>query len=281
MTFGSGVRHIDRRPVARADLRCGGATLAPGAVEGTSVLHDELLDTLGREIAGGVAPPGTVLTLEQIGSRFGVSRTVAREAMRLLESMRLITSRRRVGLVVRPPDEWDVYSPRLIRWRLDGPQRAEQLRTLTELRTAVEPIAAGAAASAVGGTQGGTDLVPMAARMRELGEAGLLSEFMDLDIEFHSRLLRASGNEMFAALTEVVAEVLRGRTEHGLMPPHPKEEALAAHEAVAAAVAAGDAEAAEAAMALIVNEVRRALVDDPAAYEHAVGPRPTTPLRRG
>ena len=224
------------------------------------MLHDELLDTLGREIADGTTPPGAVLTLEQIGARFGVSRTVAREAMHLLESMRLITSRRRVGLVVRPPAEWDVYAPRLIRWRLDGPHRADQLRTLTELRTAVEPIAAGAAAAA--GSPDAAELVPMAARMRELGEAGLLSDFMDLDIEFHSRLLRTSGNEMFAALTDVVAEVLRGRTEHGLMPPHPKEEALAGHEAVAAAVAAGDREAAEAAMGRIVNEVRRALVDE-------------------
>jgi DNA-binding FadR family transcriptional regulator len=228
------------------------------------VLHDELLDGLGREIAGGSTAPGTVLTLDRIRTRFGVSRTVAREAMRLLESMRLITSRRHVGLVVRPPDEWDVYSPRLIRWRPDGPQRANQLRSLTELRIAVEPIAAGAAAAAAGAREG-AELVAIAARMRQLGEAGLLSEFLELDIEFHCRLLRASGNEMFGALTDVVAEVLRGNTEHGLMPAHPKEEALAAHEVVAAAVLAGDAEAAEAAMAHIVDEVRRALVDERAA----------------
>jgi len=220
------------------------------------VLHDELLDALGRDIADGTTPPGTVLTLEQLGTRFGVSRTVAREAMRMLESMRLITSRRRVGLVVRPREDWDVYAPRLIRWRLDGPQRAEQLRTLTELRIAVEPLAARAAAVAAAGDD---ELAAMTVRMRELGEAGRLEEFMDLDIEFHSRLLRASGNEMFAALTDAVAEVLRGRTEHGLMPPHPEEEALAAHEAVAAAVRDGDPVAAQDAMERIVDEVRRAL----------------------
>jgi len=223
-----------------------------------AVLHDGLLDSLGREIVDGVTPVGSALTLDGICVRFGVSRTVAREAMRMLESMRLITSRRRVGLVVRPREEWDVFDPRLIRWRLDGPQRSDQLRSLTELRLAVEPHAAACAAAAAG-RQEGDELVALTARMRRLGEEGRLAEFMELDIEFHARLLRASGNEMFAALTDVVAEVLRGRTEHGLMPPHPEEEALSAHEAVAAAVRAGDPVAAEVAMSQITTEVRRAL----------------------
>ena len=227
-----------------------------------SVLHDGLLDSLGREIVDGATPPGSALTLDQISARFGVSRTVAREAMRMLESMRLITSRRRVGLVVRPREEWDVFDPRLIRWRLDGLQRAEQLRSLTELRLAVEPHAAACAARSAG-RERGAELVRLAARMRQLGEEGRLDEFMELDIEFHARLLRASGNEMFAALTDVVAEVLRGRTEHGLMPSHPEEEALSTHEAVAVAVQAGDADAAEAAMSRITDEVRRALAASP------------------
>ncbi|OZB48175.1 MAG: GntR family transcriptional regulator [Cellulomonas sp. 14-74-6] len=235
-----------------------------------AVLHDGLLDALGREIVDGVTPVGSALTLDGICVRFGVSRTVAREAMRMLESMRLITSRRRVGLVVRPREEWDVFDPRLIRWRLDGPQRADQLRSLTELRLAVEPHAAACAAAAAG-RQEGDELLALTARMRRLGEEGRLAEFMELDIEFHARLLRASGNEMFAALTDVVAEVLRGRTEHGLMPPHPEEEALAAHEAVAAAVRAGDAEAAEAAMSLITTEVRRALAAAPATPSSSSG----------
>ena len=227
------------------------------------MLHDALLDALGHEIVEGITPVGTALTLDGICTRFGISRTVAREAMRMLESMRLITSRRRVGLVVRPREEWDVFDPRLIRWRLDGPQREEQLRSLTELRLAVEPHSAACAAAAAG-RQEGDELVALTTRMRRLGEEGRLAEFMEVDIEFHARLLRASGNEMFAALTDLVAEVLRGRTEHGLMPPHPEEEALTAHEELAAAVQAGDPEAAEAAMSRITSEVRRALAARPA-----------------
>lgn len=222
------------------------------------MLHEALLEEIGQEIVEGRTPVGTAFTLDALSTRFAVSRTVARDTMRILESMRLITSRRRVGLVVRPPEDWDVYDPRLIQWRLDGPGREDQLRSLTELRTAVEPAAAFATAQR-GATDVGPELVELAREMRALGEAGRLEEFLELDIRFHTLVLTGSGNEMFAALTDVVGEVLRGRTRHGLMPPHPAPEALEGHEQVARAVTEGDPEAAERAMALIVQEVRRAL----------------------
>jgi DNA-binding FadR family transcriptional regulator len=224
----------------------------------TTALHTTVLDTLGRRITSGDVAAGTPLTLEAIGAEFGVSRTVAREVMRLLEGLGLVRSRRRVGLVVLGIDEWNVLDPRVIRWRLEGPGRDDQLRTLTELRHAVEPLAAaGAARNAP--AQVRDELVAVAARMRLLGEAGDLEEFLALDVRMHELLLRSSGNEMFGALAEVVAEVLSGRTHLGLMPAAPVPEALDQHEAVAHAVAAGDADAAEAAMAAIVGEVRAAL----------------------
>jgi len=224
----------------------------------TTVLHTTVLDTLGRRITSGDAPAGTPLTLESIGTEFGVSRTVAREVMRLLEGLGLVRSKRRVGIVVLGIEDWNVLDPRVIRWRLEGPGRDAQLRTLTELRHAVEPLAAaGAARHATDAER--AELVAAAARMRMLGEAGDLEEFLALDVRFHEILLRASGNEMFGALAGVVAAVLSGRTHLGLMPASPVPEALDQHEAVARAVADADAEAAEAAMAAIVGEVRSAL----------------------
>ena len=50
---------------------------------------------------------------------------------------------------------------------------------------------------------------------------------------------------MFTALEGMVAEVLTSRTQQGLMPFKPRNEALQAHEDVAAAVAGGDAVTAE------------------------------------
>lgn len=226
---------------------------------GIAALHSTVLDTIGLEITCGELPAGHVLTLDRIQERFGVSRTVARETMRILESMGLVRSRRRVGITVQPAESWNVFDPRVIWWRLSGSGRDAQLRSLTELRIAVEPLAASAAARSASGEQR-THVADVAARMRTLGEAGKLDEFMELDIAFHSLLLRASGNEMFGALADVVAVVLRGRTQLGLMPHQPVPEALDLHEEVAHAVADGRGADAEHAMRQLLAEVRDAML---------------------
>lgn len=222
-------------------------------------LHDPVLDAIGLDIACGALPAGRVLTLEGIQERFGVSRTVAREAMRVLESMGLVRSRRRVGITVQPVASWNVFDTKVIWWRLSGTGRDAQLRSLTELRVAVEPLAAAAAARGASGAQRAR-ITELASALRGLGEAADLAVFMERDVEFHTLLLRSGGNEMFAALADAVAAVLRGRTRLGLMPHRPVPEALGAHEAVARAVADGRPAEAEAAMRELLAEVRAAML---------------------
>src|SRR5438445_1654204 len=128
---------------APANDRAGGAPAPegdrpPGAGDGAG-LHRRMLDTIGGAIASGQLAPGRRLTLEELQLEFGVSRTVARDTMRALETMNLVTSRRRVGIVVQDPARWNVYDPQLVRWRLRSPRRDEQYASLTELRIAVEP----------------------------------------------------------------------------------------------------------------------------------------------
>lgn len=226
---------------------------------GVEARHSSVLDAIGMQIADGTWQAGHVLTLESIQDEYGVSRTVARETMRVLESMGLVISRRRVGITVRPLSEWNVFDPRVIWWRLSGPGRDAQLRSLTELRIAVEPLAAGAAAR--GASAADRDRIGvLAVAMRASGEAGDLETFLEQDIELHGLLLRASGNEMFMALEDVVAVVLRGRTHLGLMPHQPVPKALDLHEEVARRVATGQPEAAETAMRELLSEVRAAVV---------------------
>lgn len=197
------------------------------------------------------------MTLEQIQHEYGISRTVAREVMRILESMSLIESRRRVGIIVQDPQLWSVFNPQIIRWRLAGADRDLQLRWLTELRVAVEPWAANLAASSADAV--GAELIAIARRMRAEGEAGDLASFLESDVEFHALILRGSGNGMFAALSDVVAEVLAGRTHLGLMPHTPSATALDLHEVVARAILDHEALAAMSAMSDLLSEVRGAL----------------------
>ncbi|MGG5172310.1 FadR/GntR family transcriptional regulator [Pseudarthrobacter sp. J1738] len=223
-----------------------------------SGLHQRMLDTLGESIASGQLAPGTRLTLDDLQQEFGVSRTIARDTTHVLESMNLVYSRRRVGIVVQSPEQWNVFDPKLVHWRLASSRREAQYASLTELRIAVEPIAAAAAARRASHSQRG-DLSALAAELRRLGEAGDLEAFLAADVAFHRLLLRASGNEMFAALDQMVEEVLTSRTRQGLMPFHPRETALQAHEDVASAIASGDTNKAEEAMHEVVSEVRRAM----------------------
>ncbi len=222
------------------------------------VMYSRIIDELGRSIVNGEIRAGERLTIEQLQQRFGVSRTVIRDCMRILESMNLVFSKRRVGIVVQAARQWNVYDARVIRWRLGGASRTQQFRSLTELRCAVEPLAAGSAARNATAEQRAA-VVRLARQLRTLGEAGQLEEFLAVDIEFHALLLLASGNEMFFALQDVVAEVLSGRTHQGLMPSNPREHALASHELVAAAVASGDGETAENVMRDLLAEVREAI----------------------
>src|SRR5690242_17310675 len=82
--------------------------------------HASVLEALGSRIAAGRVGVGAVLTLDGVCSEHAVSRSVAREAIRVLESMGLVASRRRVGITVQPRWRWNVFDPRIIRWRLDG-----------------------------------------------------------------------------------------------------------------------------------------------------------------
>lgn len=210
-------------------------------------LHGHVVDRLGLAICGQELLPGTVMTIEDIEQRYGVSRSVIRESVRVLESMGLASSKRRVGVLVLPPSSWNLYDPQVIRWRLASSGRIVQLRSLTELRMAIEPEAARLAAIRSPLTNA-SDLMGLAGQLWAAGEAGNGELFLSLDMQFHRLVLVSSGNEMFAKLHTVVSEILAGRTNYGLMPQHPHQEALQLHVDVASAIQRGAPDVAQAAM---------------------------------
>ncbi|MET9549026.1 MULTISPECIES: FadR/GntR family transcriptional regulator [unclassified Streptomyces] len=208
-------------------------------------LHSRVLESLGPAITAGEYPPGSVLRTDELAQRFEVSRSVMREAVRVLESMHLVASRRRVGVTVLPTEQWNVYDPQVIRWRLAGADRPRQLRSLTVLRSAIEPVAAGLAARHATAAHC-AELTECALGMVAHSRGHQLEGYLKHDVAFHRVILNASGNEMFARLGDVVAEVLTGRTAHQVMFEDPDPPAVSLHVQVAEAVREGDAARAEA-----------------------------------
>ncbi|HEY0248291.1 MAG TPA: FCD domain-containing protein [Gryllotalpicola sp.] len=195
---------------------------------------DGVLDGLGAAIVSGRVPAGHVESVEAIVARTGVSRSIVREAVRVLVAAGLLSAGRRVGLRVLPDTSWDALNADVIRWRLDAPSRAAQLTELIEVRLAFEPPAAAAAALRR------TDAE--AARLSELADAIAAAAspdaFFAADVGFHSLLLACSRNAMFARLQTVVAEALRERSlgGHPRYPADPRDVEL--HGLIAAAVGA-------------------------------------------
>jgi DNA-binding FadR family transcriptional regulator len=221
-------------------------------------LHGNLVTALGTAIVSGKYSPGQVLTLDGVSAEYGLSRSVAREAIRVLESMGMVASRRRVGITIQPSENWNVFDPGLIRWRLESADRTAQLVSLSELRRGFEPAAAALAARRADPHQ----CRIMAAAVSDMvmhGRSGDLDAYLIADKIFHHTLLEASGNEMFRALNGVVAEVLNGRTHHGMMPATPNPKAIDLHDEVARAIRLGDDAAAERAMRAIIDEAAHAV----------------------
>lgn len=216
-------------------------------------LHAHLLDSLGRALTSGHYPSGTILRLDELTTRYGVSRTVAREAVRVLEALRMVRSRPKIGMIVLPADEWNLFDPQLIRWRLAGADRRDLLGQLSQLRAAVEPVAARLAAAKATVEQQ-TGLLQLVHEMRTHAVEGDIPAFIAADIAFHRLVFLACGNGLFVNVGEVTAEVLHGRAELRLLPPTLANTALDWHSLVAAAIQRGDEVQAERVSRWIVEQ---------------------------
>jgi DNA-binding FadR family transcriptional regulator len=228
-------------------------------------LHHAALDEIGQEIVDGVRPVGSVLTLADLEQRFMVSRTVAREIMRILESLGMVRSRRRVGITIRPRTNWNVLDPLVVRWRLRGAEHDRVLLDVTELRASLQPMAAELAARNATPEQRQrlielADEIVRTSRQPDRGAATAEAE-----VDFNTLLLRATANELFAGFSGMVRLVQRMDPQVSVEPGLVWAER---YRRIAGAVAAGDGETAR-----IASRAQVAL--GLAAMAARVGPRPS------
>lgn len=216
-----------------------------------------LLDELGRTIVTGGYDDQPFPTEADLTKRFAVSRSVTREAVKMLTAKGLLTARPRKGTTVQPPSRWNLFDADVLRWLLERKFSLELLRQFTELRIAIEPEAARIAAGAA--DPDGLAGIRAGYRRMEAAEAGD-DDPLEADIAFHIAVLRASGNPFYQQFRDVVTTALRtsirftnrfkGRTA-----------SLPQHLAVLSAIEKRNATKAKAAMTALIADVMTLIAD--------------------
>lgn len=202
-------------------------------------LHGQAVQQLGREIVAGKRQPGAMLDPEQLVGELGVSRTVVREALRVLTDKGLVAARPKVGTYVRDRADWRTLDPDMLRWRYETATDFAFLDSLAEVRRIIEP--AGAALAAQRRTEVDLEILRDALEQMEQAHADRDSDAATAaDLVFHRTLLAAGHNELLEQMEMVIAAGLRVRDR--LVHDRPGwDDATPDHRAVYDAVAAGDA----------------------------------------
>ncbi|WP_157218607.1 FadR/GntR family transcriptional regulator [Flavisphingomonas formosensis] len=217
-----------------------------------------LLDRLGKQIVSGAFEGKTFPTEAELSLQHGVSRSVTREAVKMLTAKGLLTARPRQGTSIQSVSHWNLFDPDVLRWLLERKFSIDLLVQFSQLRQAIEPAAAALAAEAAGErelAQIDAGLARMAA-----AEAGD-DDALEADIAFHIAVLRASGNPFFEQLRDVVTTALRTsiRVTNRIVG---RTADLAAHAAVRDAIRGRDPAAAHAAMKHIISDVMVVISDN-------------------
>ena len=232
---------------------------------GRNLTYD-LQERLGRAIVGGAYEEGFP-TEAELSKAHGLSRSVTREAVKMLSAKGLLSARPRVGTVIEPSESWNLLDPDVLRWLLERQFSLDLLRQFSELRLGIEPVAAALAAQ----FPDSPAIAPI-----ELGfarmEAAALGEDdpLEADIQFHIAILRATRNPFFHQFEEMVRTALHtsiqftnrfaGRTAN-----------IAEHGDVLIAIREGDSTRARRAMYRLIDEVLE-LIDQAREHEQAGQP---------
>ena len=210
-----------------------------------------MLDALGKEIVTGFYDERPFPTEAELARQHDVSRSVTREAVKMLTAKGLLTARPRKGTTVRPAADWNLFDPDVLRWLLERKFSLELLRRFTELRIAIEPAAASLAAAAAD-AEGRAAIAAGYARM-VAAEAGD-DDPLEADIAFHIAILRASANPFYAQFRDVVTTALRTsiRFTNRL---EGRTASLPQHCAVLSAIDGRDGAGAQAAMTELIADV--------------------------
>lgn len=220
---------------------------------GRNLTH-QLTHQLGAAIVQGqYAIEKSFPTEAELSTQFNISRSVTREAVKMLTAKGLIASRPRQGIRVMPSTHWNMFDADVLSWTLNARPSLELLREFTQLRMAIEPEAAALAAENAADKALIQTIGNALARMKKADEG--LDDPLAADIEFHCAVLSASNNRFFYQLREFIQVALRV----SIASTNQLKGVLTAnyddHKRIYDAICAGDKEKAAAAVKVLLVEV--------------------------
>ncbi len=217
-------------------------------------LHRHLVEAVGLRIVRGEIKAGETLPTEaDLGAEFGVSRTVTREAIKVLAEKGMVESRPKVGTQVQPRQQWNLIDPDILNWEYEVGPREPFLHRLTELRLVIEPAAARMAASRA--TNQELALI-QAAYERLAQSVAEIDEYINADMQFHAAIVNAAHNELLEQIVNTIRVALIASRKTTTQIPGASQSTLPLHYAVAEAVCKRDAQAAYRAMEYLINRVK-------------------------
>jgi len=210
-----------------------------------------MLDALGRSIVIGSYDQRAFPTEAELAKLHAVSRSVIREAVKMLTAKGLLSARPRRGTVVEPSSNWNLFDTDVLRWLLERKFSVELLKQFNQLRVAIEPEAA--ALAAVFADADERKAIGAGLERMEAAENGL-DHTLDADIAFHIAVLKASKNPFYAQFQDVVSTALRSSIQFTNRIKG-RSANVAAHAAVRDAIMKRSPDGARTAMRKIISEV--------------------------
>jgi DNA-binding FadR family transcriptional regulator len=229
-----------------------------------------LVEALGLAIVGGrYAIDHPLSTEAELSKQYGASRSVTREAVKMLTTKGLLSARPRRGTSVQPETAWNLFDPDVLRWLLERKLSLKLLREFTEVRLAIEPTAAALVAQRADVED--LALIQAAIERMRAAERGD-DDPLAADIAFHICILKATRNPFYIQLDELVNTALRIsiRFTNSLKGVH--QASVPGHARVVEAIAARDPAAAAAAMTALLLEVNELISQAEAAEIAAAAP---------
>jgi DNA-binding FadR family transcriptional regulator len=219
--------------------------------------HAEVARTIGIDIISGRYAEGTKLPGDaELILMFGVSRPVLRESVKTLVAKGLLSTKARVGTVVRERAAWNMFDIDVLAWYLDAGINKRFLRDLADIRLAVEPRAAALAAERRSEQDIAELRRAMIAMRREPSDS---ASFANGDLALHITVANASGNPFMRSIGWAIEAALRASfLLSAPIESAEREIVLVSHQRIVDAIENRDADGAAMLMTeVILNGLRR------------------------